>query len=493
MNGEASRREIMPMTATRRISLIASVLALLLAGQAFAQSIYWTETNFPAPKGGSAQPDGSGPATAALTPATLPEGVAFDLLNDKVYWVESGFVNARVLRAEADYSGISEMVTGGSTFRGLALDVPGNHMYWTSSNLIAGSKIHRADLDGNNQTVLIDFGPGNFNPRGIALDLMNGKMYWADFDTDQIRRADLDGMNVTDLIALAAGSGPWGVALDVDAGMLYWTEYNTGRVMRAASDGMGPTQLVTGLGNPTYITQDTEDDKLIWVEAGAGNQKIQRSDLNGGNVQDLGITISTYGGIDYAPNIATQTRLLVFVANPVGEGIELQWQFGEQDVYKDLWVERSELAYESWFSLGAEIQQQGESFVAFDGDVLPGRSYRYRLVAVTPKDMTVTFGPVIGTAKATITEFALAPIQPNPARGSAQVNFAVPTKSRVTISVIDVRGRVVASLLNEVKEPGRYEVAWDGKTDAGLSAPGTYFVQLRSAETQLVQRVVFMR
>jgi hypothetical protein len=481
------------MIAMKRTVFISLVLALLAAGQAFPQSIYWTETNYPAPKGGEAEPDGSNPQSTALTPETLPEGVALDLLNDKLYWVESGFMDARVLRAEKDFTGITEIVTGGSVFRGIALDSPSDHMYWTSSNLIAGSKIHRADLDGSNEMVMIDFGPGNFNPRGIALDMTNGKMYWADFDQNQIRRADLAGTNVENLVTLAAGAGPWGVELDTDNDKLIWTEYNTGRVMQSDLEGAGSSQLVGGLDNPTYITLDTDGTHLFWVEAGVGAQKIQSADANGSNVHDLGIAIQTYGGITFDPSVTTQTRLLLFVANTVEEGIELQWQFGEQNPFESMWVERSEIDYESWHRLETEIRRDGGRFITLDGGALPGRSYRYRLVARSGNDEPATFGPVIGVAGGTITEFALAPIHPNPTMGNTRIEFSVPRQSRVTLRVINVQGRAVASLMNEVKQPGHYHMVWDGRTRNGVAAPGTYFVLLRTPEIELVQQVTVVR
>lgn len=480
------------MTARLAAALVCLVLLLLAGGQAFAQSIYWTETNYPDPKGGKADPDGANPQSTALTPATLPEGIGLDLLNDKVYWVESGFLNARVLSAETDFSGITEIVTGGSVYRGLALDVPGNHIYWTSSNLIAGSKIHRAALDGSGETVLVDFGPGNNNPRGIALDLGAGKMYWADFDQNHIARADLGGSTVESVVPLSAGSGPWGVALDVDGGTLFWTEYNTGRVMRSDLEGAGATAVVTGLDNPTYLTLDTDGGKLFWIEAGASGQRIQSAGTDGANVTDLGVSIQTYGGIVFDPTIPTQIRLMLFVANEVEEGIELQWQFGDQAQFSNVWVERSVMTYESWTRLDADILHEGERYRLVDVAAEPGHSYRYRLVAEETGGETAIFGPVIATLEPVITEFALTPVQPNPATGNARINFTVPRSSQITLSVIDVQGRVVATLIDEVKTPGSYEVVWDGRTSQGRASPGTYFVRFKTPERQLVERVVFL-
>ena len=78
-------------------------------------------------------------------------------------------------------------------------------MYWTDSGT---EKIQRANLDGSN---IEDIVTGVEAPRGIALDVAGGKMYWT--TSSKIQRANLDGSNVENLVTRLRDPG--GIALNL--------------------------------------------------------------------------------------------------------------------------------------------------------------------------------------------------------------------------------------------------------------------------------------
>ena len=59
----------------------------------------------------------------------------------------------------------------------------------------------------------------------------------------------------------------------------------------------------------------------------------------------------------------------------------------------------------------------------------------------------------------------------------------------VNISVYDVRGRMVAELVNGIKDQGRYEVMWN----ANESSTGIYFVQLVAGNTTKTQKIMLVK
>jgi hypothetical protein len=71
--------------------------------------------------------------------------------------------------------------------------------------------------------------------------------------------------------------------------------------------------------------------------------------------------------------------------------------------------------------------------------------------------------------------FDLSVTGPNPGRGSIQLAFQTPEPERVRLEILDVQGRVVAQLMNEILPAGRHERTWS-TPDAGL-----YFARLSSA------------
>jgi hypothetical protein len=76
---------------------------------------------------------------------------------------------------------------------------------------------------------------------------------------------------------------------------------------------------------------------------------------------------------------------------------------------------------------------------------------------------------------------ALAPVMPTPARGAATVRFTLPRDGRATLSVVDIRGRSVATLLDGERTAGVHTVRWSGIDAHGAPAPpGIYFLRLES-------------
>jgi hypothetical protein len=55
--------------------------------------------------------------------------------------------------------------------------------------------------------------------------------------------------------------------------------------------------------------------------------------------------------------------------------------------------------------------------------------------------------------------------------------------------VYDVLGREVATLVNEVKQPGRYSVHWN----AGSVASGVYFYRLKAGEYSETKKLMLMK
>lgn len=105
---------------------------------------------------------------------------------------------------------------------------------------------------------------------------------------------------------------------------------------------------------------------------------------------------------------------------------------------------------------------------------------------------TITGAPLVEKAPS----FALRPISPNPSSGSANISYEIAKDSNVEISVIDLGGRLVRSLVRERVTPGAHGIEWDGKNDQGeVVANGVYMVKLNADADQFeqMQKIVLMR
>lgn len=462
-------------------------LALLLAGgPAAAESIYWVDTYYPAPSLGKADADGLNPVTVPLPAGSLPEGLVLEEAQGHLYWAEAAWSGAGIGRATVSLGGLTGLVAGGSVFRDIDVDLAAGKLYWTSSNLVTGSQVHRSDLDGTNAAVLANLGSA-VNLRGLVLDHFGDRVYLADYDGGQILVHDLAGAAAGDPIPAA---GVWGVARDAASAMLYWTDYAGGRLMRT-DPGTGTTvQVLGGLGNPTYLDVDPAAGNVYWVEAAAGAQRVMRARLDGDNVLDLGLPIGAYGGITVGPDAPTPTLLALLQAEGVEDGIEVRWQFVEPGRFTSTRIERAVAPAGPWSAIQVELREESGRLIALDRGVEAGVTYHYRLEAIATDGTRATFGPITATAGSPVTEFALSAVSPNPARGAVRIDYAVPRECEIRLAVLDVQGRRVATLYEGLRGPGRHQAVWSGAGLRGRVPAGLYFVRLLTPERQFVRRLV---
>ncbi len=85
-------------------------------------------------------------------------------------------------------------------------------------------------------------------------------------------------------------------------------------------------------------------------------------------------------------------------------------------------------------------------------------------------------------------------VGPNPVRTAAAIRYSVTGKSRVVLRILDVRGRVVRTLVAGCSPPGEHVAVWDTHDDHGRpTARGIYFVRLESQERPETRKVILAR
>ena len=89
---------------------------------------------------------------------------------------------------------------------------------------------------------------------------------------------------------------------------------------------------------------------------------------------------------------------------------------------------------------------------------------------------------------------ALARSRPNPASGSAAIGFTLPRAGHARLTVYDLAGARVRTLLDGQRPAGETAIAWDGRDDRGsIVRAGAYFYRLEFGGQTLAQRLVMMR
>ncbi len=88
----------------------------------------------------------------------------------------------------------------------------------------------------------------------------------------------------------------------------------------------------------------------------------------------------------------------------------------------------------------------------------------------------------------------LSDMRPNPAVADVRVAFATERAGRVTVTVFNVRGERVATVLDSQLQAGDHEAVWDGRTVTGqTAAAAVYVVQVKGFGQTLTRKVAHLR
>jgi len=124
-----------------------------------------------------------------------------------------------------------------------------------------------------------------------------------------------------------------------------------------------------------------------------------------------------------------------------------------------------------------------------DGFDIFANTIRYRQTSVQEEEAT---RPVT---------FDLGQNYPNPFNPTTTISFSLKVQGstfkgplRTTLTIYNIRGEKVKTLVNENRLPGNYKVIWDGKDDAGKRvASGVYFYRLKVGENSISKRMVLLK
>jgi Secretion system C-terminal sorting domain len=127
-----------------------------------------------------------------------------------------------------------------------------------------------------------------------------------------------------------------------------------------------------------------------------------------------------------------------------------------------------------------------------DNAVVSGKSY-YRLKQID-NDGTFEYSDVVEVELGMPGEFSLSQNYPNPFNPSTKIKYEIPGQARndnmlVTLKVYDVLGNEVATLVNEEKTAGTYEVDFD----ASQFTSGVYIYRLQTGEFRQTRKMILMR
>jgi hypothetical protein len=135
-----------------------------------------------------------------------------------------------------------------------------------------------------------------------------------------------------------------------------------------------------------------------------------------------------------------------------------------------------------------------------DSTMAPWSTVFYRVAAFDVHGNASPYTEARGGKVRTDTElqtsasYALWQNEPNPAHGSTLIRWSLAEDGPVRLTVYDVAGRAVRTLLARPMARGPHSMLWDAKDDSGRNvAAGTYFYRLEAGTLTRTRRLTLIR
>ncbi len=283
------------------------------------------------------------------------------------------------------------------------------------------------------------------------------------------------------------------------SGLVQWTA-NGVAICTAANDQTFPTIVSDGSGGAIITWQDLRgSDQDIYAQRVNASGLVQWT-ANGVAIctatglqenptivpDGLGGAIITWDNLRnsnydiYAQHVAADAALPIQLASmsatTLTTGVQLDWTTVSETNSLGFYVERNAPSTGTFTTLsdlipGAGTSLQQHQYQWTDAKVTNG-SYNYRLRLVDLDGTTTYSNPItvtvsgllgVGDTRSLPTQFALQQNYPNPFNPSTVINYELPTAAYVHLTVYDMLGKEVATLINGTQDAGYKSVQFSAE------------------------------
>lgn len=226
-------------------------------------------------------------------------------------------------------------------------------------------------------------------------------------------------------------------------------------------------------------------------EAGIGdNHYIQLSQyLISAKVENVFGTMGSHTLID--PIIPVE--ITSFAAQLNGNHVILQWQTATETNNQGFEIERKR-STDIWervgFVEGHATSTEPQDY-NFNDDIsnVKAVSLIYRLKQID-FDGSFEYSDEVEVINSALPDkFSLSQNYPNPFNPSTTIDFSIPVKSNVVLKVYDVVGNEVATLVNEERSAGTYNVNFNAKSHSS----GVYYYTLKTENFTQTKKMILMK
>jgi hypothetical protein len=144
---------------------------------------------------------------------------------------------------------------------------------------------------------------------------------------------------------------------------------------------------------------------------------------------------------------------------------------------------------------GTKTMWFGFSYMYIRDDVMAGAPDRFELLrdVLNWLERSVDIEPTRSSNAAEPLAYGLANNYPNPFNPSTTIRYTMKERGLVTIKVYDVAGRLVKTLLDEVRDAGEHAALWDGTNNrGGTVSSGIYFYEMRAKGFGTTKKMILL-
>ncbi|MBK8381997.1 MAG: T9SS type A sorting domain-containing protein [Ignavibacteria bacterium] len=263
-----------------------------------------------------------------------------------------------------------------------------------------------------------------------------------------------------------------GGAVNITAGTPYVSQYafTAPEVTQITSGGVTgvPPGMSVNITNGVTCTFDVSWNPSC---SQAGTYQVCFSGIDNATVP-----CTTTVCVTYVVDCPLPVELSSFTSAVSGRDVSLNWSTASEENNARFEIERSSTE-NNWTKVGS-VNGNGTTTnphsYSFTDRGLASGNYSFRLKQV---DFNGNFQyynlsneVVIGTPD----NFSLTQNYPNPFNPSTKISYSIPSEGKVSLSIFDMTGKEVKSLVNSVQTAGYYSVSFDGSS----LASGVYYYRV---------------
>ena len=389
--------------------------------------------------------------------------------------------------------------------------------------------------DANGNYSFVDLMPGNYSvqfgrPSGSSYTAMKqGGDPTVDSDANPMTGSTL-------LFSLAPGENK----TDLDAGIIPNSGAIGDRVWHDADNNGIQDEGETGIGSVTVNLLDQNDNVVATTVTDANgfyyftglppaNYSLQFITPSGGTIttKNAGSDQGKDSDIDAQGKTAVTSigagqldsnwdagyggspisvQLYSFKAELLGGQVLIEWQMSANEAFAGFNLLRSGSETGGYARVNADLitvptlRDNGRLTFRHYDTPMSAAQWFYQIEEISLDGAVTLHGPVsirmtTGIAELVTPErYELAQNYPNPFNPTTAVTYSLPEAADVTLTVYDLSGRTVRTLVSGVQPAGRYTMVWDARNDFGEpAAGGVYLYRLVAGEFVQTHKMTLLK